>query len=58
VFIDLGMVRIDGKPNKSSIQAYVDHLKELLLPDLLMKLLSLKDRAFWDFVAEVYLPFH
>jgi hypothetical protein len=58
VFKDLGIVGIAGKPNESSIQTYVDHLKELLPLGLLKKLLSLKDHAFWDFVVEVYLPFH
>lgn len=57
-FKDLGIVGIDGKPNESSIQACADHLKELLPPDLLKKLLSFKGHAFWNFAAEVYLPFH
>jgi hypothetical protein len=58
VFNDPNIVGIDGMPNESSIQACADHLKELLPPDLLKKLLSLKGCAFWDFVAEVYLPIH
>jgi hypothetical protein len=41
-----GIVGIDRKPNESSIQACADHLKELLPPDLLKKLLSLKGHAF------------
>jgi hypothetical protein len=48
VFKHLGIVGIDGKPNEGSIQACADHLKELLPPDLLKQLLSLKGRAFWD----------
>jgi hypothetical protein len=42
VFKDLDIVGIDGKPNESSIQDCIDHLKELLSPNLLNKLLSLK----------------
>ncbi|AQK48689.1 hypothetical protein ZEAMMB73_Zm00001d048724 [Zea mays] len=58
VFKDLDIVGIDGKPDESSIQAYTDHLKDLLPPDLLKKLLSLKCCAFWDSVVEVYFPIH
>jgi hypothetical protein len=54
MFIDLSISRIDGKPNKNLIQSCIDHLKELLPQDHLMKLLSLKDRVFWDFAAEVF----
>jgi hypothetical protein len=56
VFKDQG-IRIDEKPKVSSIQACADHLKELLQSDLIKKLLSLKCRAFWDFVVEVSLLF-
>jgi hypothetical protein len=52
VFKDLDIFGIDGKHSESSIQAYEDHLNELLSPYLLKKLLSLKGRAFWEFVAE------
>jgi hypothetical protein len=48
------LLEIDKKPNESSIQACIDHLKDLLPPDLLKKLLSLKGHV----VAEVSLPFH
>jgi hypothetical protein len=58
VFKDMGIFGIDGKSNKSSIQACTGHLKELLPSDPLNKLLSLKGHAFWDFMTEVSLPFH
>jgi hypothetical protein len=58
VFKDLDIVGIDGKPNESSIQACADILNDLLPPNLLKKLLSLKCRAFWDSTAEVYLRIH
>ena len=56
VLKDLGIVGKDGKLNESAMQDIVVCLKELLPPDLLNPLMSLKGRAFWDFVAEASLP--
>ena len=55
VLKDLGVVGKDGKLNESAMQDIVVCLKELLPPDLLKPLMSLKGRAFWDFVAEASL---
>ncbi|KAJ1255646.1 hypothetical protein BS78_K177100 [Paspalum vaginatum] len=49
---ELGIIGSDGKLNDEIIQVYSDRLKELVPPDLLKPLLSLKGRAFWDFLAE------
>ena len=49
---DLGIVGKDGKINDDAMQEIMVCLKELLPPDLLKPLMSLKGRAFWDFVAE------
>ncbi|KAJ1284147.1 hypothetical protein BS78_03G182400 [Paspalum vaginatum] len=54
---DLGIIGSDGKLNDDIIQVYSDRLKDLVPSDLLKPLLSLKGRAFWDFLAEVSLPF-
>ncbi|CAN6227322.1 unnamed protein product [Urochloa humidicola] len=56
VLKDLGIIGKDGKLNDDAIQDCADRLKELLPPDLLGRLKSLKGRAFWDFVAEISLP--
>ena len=53
---DLGVVGKDGKLNEGTMQDIVVCLKELLPPDLLKPLMSLKTHAFWDFVAEASLP--
>lgn len=55
VLKDLGIVGNDRKLNESAIQDIVSRLKELFPPDLLKPLMSLKGRAFWDFVAEASL---
>ena len=55
VLKDLGVVGKDGKLNESAMQDIVVCLNELLQPDLLKPLMSLKGRAFWDFVAEASL---
>jgi len=55
VLKDLGVVGKDGKFNEGAMQYIVVCLKELLPPDLLKPLMSLKGRAFWDFVAEASL---
>ena len=52
---DLGIVGKDGKINEDAMQDIVVCLKELLPPDLLKPLMSLKGRAFLDFVAEASL---
>jgi len=52
----LGVVGKDGKINEDAMQDIVVGLKELLPPDLLKSLMSLKGHAFWDFVAEAFLP--
>ena len=52
---DLGVVGKDGKLNEGTMQDIVVCLQELLPPDLLKPLMSLKGRAFWDFVAEASL---
>jgi hypothetical protein len=57
VFKDLGIVGIDQNPNESSIQAYTYHLKALLPPNLVNKLLSLIGPAFWDFRGEGFFAF-
>ncbi|KAJ1270127.1 hypothetical protein BS78_06G031100 [Paspalum vaginatum] len=54
---ELGIIGSDGKLNDDIIQVYSDRMKDLVLPDLLKPLLSLKGHAFWDFLAEVSLPF-
>ncbi|CAO2189727.1 unnamed protein product [Urochloa humidicola] len=56
VLKDLGIIGKDGKLNDDAIQNCADRLKDLLPPDLLGLLMSLKGRAFWDFVAEISLP--
>ncbi|CAN6212945.1 unnamed protein product [Urochloa humidicola] len=56
VLKDLGIIGKNGKLNDDAIQGCADRLKELLPPDLLGSLMSLKGRAFWDFVAEISLP--
>ncbi|KXG22926.1 hypothetical protein SORBI_3008G029700 [Sorghum bicolor] len=56
VLKDLGVVGKDGKINEDAMQDIVVGLKELLPPDLLKSLMSLKGHAFWDFVAEAFLP--
>ncbi|CAL5007591.1 unnamed protein product [Urochloa decumbens] len=56
VLKDLGIIGNDGKLNDDAIQDCADRLKELLPPDLLGPLMSLKGRAFWDFVAKISLP--
>ena len=53
---DLDVVGKDGKINDDAMQEIMVCLKELLPPDLLKPLMSLKGRAFWDFVAEASLP--
>ena len=55
VLKDLGVARKDGKLNESAMQDIVVCLNELLQPDLLKPLMSLKGRAFWDFMAEASL---
>ncbi|CAN6380878.1 unnamed protein product [Urochloa humidicola] len=55
VLKDLGIIGNDGKLNDDAIQDCADRLKKLLPPDLLGPLMSLKGRAFWDFVAEISL---
>jgi len=55
VLKDLGIVGKDGKINEDAMQDIVVCLKELLPPDLLKPLKSLKCCAFWDFVAEASL---
>ncbi|CAN6180947.1 unnamed protein product [Urochloa humidicola] len=56
VLKDLGIIGHDGKLNDDAIQDCADRLKDLLPPNLLGPLMSLKGRAFWDFVAEISLP--
>ena len=56
VLNDLGIIGKDGKLNDDALQDVVDCLKELLPPDLLKSLTSLKGPAFWNLVAEVSLP--
>lgn len=53
---DLGIIGNDGKLNDDAIQDCADRLKELLPPDLLGPLMTLKGHAFWDFVVEISLP--
>jgi hypothetical protein len=45
----------DEKLNDDAMQDVVESLRDLLLLDLLKSLMSLKDHAFWDLVAEVSL---
>ncbi|TVU50695.1 hypothetical protein EJB05_02075, partial [Eragrostis curvula] len=56
VLKDLSIMGNDGKLDEDRIKVYADCLKELLPPDLLISLMSLKDRAFWDVVAGIPLP--
>jgi hypothetical protein len=56
VLKDLDVVGKDGKLNESAMQDIVVCLKELLPPNLLKSQMSLKGRAFRDFVAEASLP--
>ncbi|TVU06906.1 hypothetical protein EJB05_46942, partial [Eragrostis curvula] len=51
VLKELSFMGNDGKLDEDRIQEYADCLKQLLPPDLLMSLMSLKDRDFWDVVA-------
>jgi hypothetical protein len=51
---DLGFIRKNGKLNEDKLQDFADLLKELLPPDLLLSLLSLKGRVFWETVAKIF----
>ena len=46
VLKDLGIVGNNGHLNKDVVQAYVERLKRLLLPDFLKPLIGLKGHAF------------
>jgi hypothetical protein len=46
VLKSLGVIGKDGKLSENAIQDIVDHLKNLLPPDLLKWLMDLKGRAF------------
>jgi hypothetical protein len=52
---DLGIVGKDKKLNEGAMQDIVVCLKELLPPDLLKPLKSLKGCVFWDFTTEASL---
>ncbi|KAL6610279.1 hypothetical protein ACP70R_040248 [Stipagrostis hirtigluma subsp. patula] len=53
---DLGVLENDGKLNEKVLEDYVDFLKELVPPDLLQSLSSLKGLDFWNLVAGISLP--
>jgi hypothetical protein len=58
VLKDLGIIGGDRKFNEEAIQRYADHLWDLLPPELLKPLMSLRGHAFWDLLAGISLPLH